>query len=363
MNHMKKNDMISSTSVKLFILFVFFFLLVSVPQLVYSQVVPVQPVMYDAESNTFAFNPKDGIASETAQVALYYQNTKQQINGVYGEGKKPLPAQTCSTEVCVNDKVTKAIMKVYLTENKDVMSYRVAVQADTAHIVSSEILDDKVSTASSARENQFLQLNIDEQEWLRIQQPISPTVAPSEIPTQTPAPTETPLPTATPTPVNRAPEVNAGADQTITLPSNVILNATVTDDGLPTNTLSTSWRVVSGPGTIKFVSFDPLRPAVQFSTPGIYTFRFTATDGQLERFDDVQITVLPQPTPTISERFPFHRLPRALVPIYSALRYHLLVPDVMYQYELTEQITTLAYVSGTRNQPVQAGHNSVPMDM
>lgn len=74
-------------------------------------------------------------------------------------------------------------MKVYLTENKDVMSYRVAVQADTANIVSSEILDDKVSTAASARENEFLKLNTDEQDWLRIQQPVSPTVAPSETPT------------------------------------------------------------------------------------------------------------------------------------------------------------------------------------
>jgi hypothetical protein len=98
--------------------------------------------------------------------------------------------------------------------------------------------------------------------------------------------------------VNQPPEVNAGADQTVTLPSNVTLNATVTDDGLPTNTLSTNWRLLSGPGLIKFVSFDPLKPAVQFSTPGIFTFRFTATDGQLERFDDVQVTVLPQPTPT-----------------------------------------------------------------
>jgi hypothetical protein len=126
----------------------------------------------------------------------------------------------------------------------------------------------------------------------------SPTNTPTPSPTATLTPSPTSTPTPSPTPVNQPPEVNAGADQTVTLPSNVTLNATVTDDGLPTNTLSTNWRLLSGPGLIKFVSFDPLKPAVQFSTPGIFTFRFTATDGQLERFDDVQVTVLPQPTPT-----------------------------------------------------------------
>lgn len=541
---MGKNDVITSVAVKLSILFLFIFSLFTVPQIVYSQIAPEQPVIYDSVSNTFAFNPDDSIASETAQVAFYYQNTNNIIDGIYGEGATPLPAKTCSNDVCVDDEVTKAIMKVYLPENKDVMSYRVAVQADTATIVETQTLDDKVSTASSARENELLQLNAEETDWLRVQQPISPTVAPTETPTQTPSPTATatpsptniPTPTATPapvqvcdnkmmfgsavsefkqgttlggwtlslsrslisnilnspngnfislgttgsvivelpaeaiidsgedlwmyevtwsnrfavaeeygtveisnngtewytigrvssratngfnrfdvsssglstfryvritnihnpittdpyadgididavqamtrecimvtptqapptntptpsptatatptpsptntptltpsptatptntptptpsptatptpsptntptpsptatptpspTPVNQAPVVNAGPDQTITLPANVTLNATVTDDGYPSKTLSTNWRLVSGPGLIRFVSFDPLKPAVEFTTPGIYTFRFTATDGQLERSDDVQVTVLPQPTPT-----------------------------------------------------------------
>lgn len=68
---MGKNDVITSVPVKLLILFLFFFSLFSVPQIVYSQIAPEQPVIYDAESNTFAFNPEDSIASETAQVAFY----------------------------------------------------------------------------------------------------------------------------------------------------------------------------------------------------------------------------------------------------------------------------------------------------
>ena len=43
---------------------------------------------------------------------------------------------------------------------------------------------------------------------------------------------------------NQAPTVNAGADQTITLPSSASLSATVSDDGLPTGTLTRSWTRV-----------------------------------------------------------------------------------------------------------------------
>ncbi|HPG00553.1 MAG TPA: beta-galactosidase, partial [Kiritimatiellia bacterium] len=50
-------------------------------------------------------------------------------------------------------------------------------------------------------------------------------------------------------PVNQAPVVNAGVDQTITLPSTATLAGTATDDGLPSNRLTVAWTKVSGPGT------------------------------------------------------------------------------------------------------------------
>ena len=54
-------------------------------------------------------------------------------------------------------------------------------------------------------------------------------------------------------PINLAPVVNAGSDQTITLPvDNVLLEASVTDDGLPNGALNSQWRQVSGPGTVTF---------------------------------------------------------------------------------------------------------------
>jgi K319L-like, PKD domain len=90
---------------------------------------------------------------------------------------------------------------------------------------------------------------------------------------------------------NKAPTVNAGPDQTITLPATANLSATVTDDGLPNNTLSYQWIVVSGSG----VMLQPTNTAatkVTFTVAGTYTFRLTASDGQLSASDDVMVTVL-----------------------------------------------------------------------
>ncbi|HEY9171241.1 MAG TPA: fibronectin type III domain-containing protein, partial [Verrucomicrobiae bacterium] len=58
-------------------------------------------------------------------------------------------------------------------------------------------------------------------------------------------------------PANTAPVVNAGPDQTITLPASATLTATVADDGLPATpgTVSMQWEVVTGPGEVAFT--DP----------------------------------------------------------------------------------------------------------
>jgi len=93
-------------------------------------------------------------------------------------------------------------------------------------------------------------------------------------------------------PVNQAPVVNAGADQTITLPSTASLAGTGTDDGLPAgSTLTRSWSKVSGPGTVTFGSGSSLNTTATFSTAGTYTLRLTASDGALSATDDVVITV------------------------------------------------------------------------
>src|SRR5579864_2330143 len=93
---------------------------------------------------------------------------------------------------------------------------------------------------------------------------------------------------------NLPPVVNAGPDQTITLPTNsVTLNGTVTDDGLPVGgTLTQFWTAVSSPGTVTFAnSLSPVTTAT-FSAAGVYVLRLVAIDSELSSSADVTITVL-----------------------------------------------------------------------
>jgi len=93
---------------------------------------------------------------------------------------------------------------------------------------------------------------------------------------------------------NAAPSVNAGSDQTIEVPTlQVDLDATVTDDGLPTNpgTVDVTWSKVSGPGTVAFGSSTSVDTTASFDTIGTYVLRLTADDDDLTASDEVTITV------------------------------------------------------------------------
>ncbi len=95
------------------------------------------------------------------------------------------------------------------------------------------------------------------------------------------------------TPVNQAPAVNAGADAALTLPATATLDGTVSDDGLPNppEALTTTWTVVSGPGTVGIADPNAVDTTASFSTAGVYVLRLTASDGALSTSDDVTITV------------------------------------------------------------------------
>jgi serine protease len=94
-------------------------------------------------------------------------------------------------------------------------------------------------------------------------------------------------------PGNAAPVVSAGPDQTITLPSSVSLDGTVSDDGLPNPpaTVTTTWSKVSGPGTVTFGNLNAVDTTANFSLAGVYTLRLTANDSALSSNDDINITV------------------------------------------------------------------------
>ncbi|HEX7152060.1 MAG TPA: RHS repeat-associated core domain-containing protein [Thermoanaerobaculia bacterium] len=102
--------------------------------------------------------------------------------------------------------------------------------------------------------------------------------------------------TVTALPANAAPVVNAGADQTVTLPNGGTLNGTVTDDGLPAGaTVSAFWSQVSGPGTVTFSNpSSPVTGAI-FPATGTYTLRLLGQDSQRITTDDVVVTVNPSP--------------------------------------------------------------------
>jgi hypothetical protein len=91
---------------------------------------------------------------------------------------------------------------------------------------------------------------------------------------------------------NQAPSVNAGPNQSVTLPNSATLNGTVTDDGLPSGSSLTSvWSKTSGPGTVSFTDPNAQDTSASFSAAGSYVLRLTASDGQLSSFDEVTITV------------------------------------------------------------------------
>ena len=94
---------------------------------------------------------------------------------------------------------------------------------------------------------------------------------------------------------NQPPNVYAGADQTIFGGQAAVLDATVSDDGLPSPpNLLTNWTMSSGPsgGVVTFGNAAAVDTTASFSKIGQYVLRLTANDGQRTSYDDVMVTVL-----------------------------------------------------------------------
>jgi hypothetical protein len=90
---------------------------------------------------------------------------------------------------------------------------------------------------------------------------------------------------------NQAPVVSGGQPQTIILPAQATLSGRVTDDGLPSNAVTTTWSVLTGPGTVTFDDATQPATAATFTTPGTYTLELSASDGALTTNSTVVITV------------------------------------------------------------------------
>jgi len=94
---------------------------------------------------------------------------------------------------------------------------------------------------------------------------------------------------------NTAPTVDAGSDDTITLPAVANLDGTVSDDGLPDPpaTVTVTWTKVSGAGTVTFGDANAVDTTATFSTDDVYVLQLEADDSQLTAADTVTITVNP----------------------------------------------------------------------
>lgn len=93
---------------------------------------------------------------------------------------------------------------------------------------------------------------------------------------------------------NLPPTVDAGVAMTVTLAAGANLDGTVTDDGLPDPpaTIATSWARVSGPGTVTFGNANNVDTIANFSLPGNYVLRLTASDNQASNSDTVNVKVI-----------------------------------------------------------------------
>ena len=92
---------------------------------------------------------------------------------------------------------------------------------------------------------------------------------------------------------NQAPDVDARSDRTITLPvDNVFLDASVTDDGLPTGVLTTVWNQLSGPtNQVMFDDAYAIKTTATFLSAGTYVLQLTVNDGEFISRDEVTVFV------------------------------------------------------------------------
>lgn len=103
---------------------------------------------------------------------------------------------------------------------------------------------------------------------------------------------------------NAEPSVDAGADQTIFLPSTgegtATLTGVVTDDGLPLGgALTLEWTLVNGPGAVTIDNPSSAVTTVRIQEEGTYVLRLTASDSELESFDEVNLTFIRNQAPEV----------------------------------------------------------------
>ena len=103
---------------------------------------------------------------------------------------------------------------------------------------------------------------------------------------------------------NAVPTVDAGSDQTIFLPGSgdgiANLTGSASDDDLPLGRiLAFEWTLESGPGDIVIDSPNSTATTVTIRDEGTYLLRLTASDSELEGFDEVVLTFIRNKAPLV----------------------------------------------------------------
>lgn len=93
--------------------------------------------------------------------------------------------------------------------------------------------------------------------------------------------------------INAAPVITLNPSFTVTLPSNLQLSASVTDEDIPV--LVMEWSKVSGPGTVNFDSTTSTSTRATFSEAGTYVLAFSASDLAANSTATTSVVVSPAP--------------------------------------------------------------------
>lgn len=98
-------------------------------------------------------------------------------------------------------------------------------------------------------------------------------------------------------PANKPPTVSAGDDRSLLVgpgssgPYNFTLEGAFLDDGLPDDSVKFKWVKTGGPDEVKFKNEKKLTTSVDIESDGLYIFRLTVSDGELETSDEVNVVV------------------------------------------------------------------------
>ncbi len=106
-------------------------------------------------------------------------------------------------------------------------------------------------------------------------------------------------PPSNPPPTNQAPDVEAGEDQEIQLPTDTVTLSGSAEDAAG-STLTYTWTVAPTDG-VTIADANSAETTVTFSAPGEYEFTLTVSDGSLSGTDTVGVTVLAAATPGNTE--------------------------------------------------------------